>query len=157
MDPTLFSGISARKCGLPTAIGAGVPEWALFFQSGHGQSKAARAYMAPDRPTFLFGLLPALSPATSRLAARRLRSPVHSLHSLTNRFRCGRHGGCPPHNFLLPCLQLPAQLITRCRKRYTGACGSWRGYCRPHTPGRACAPAHPTRINSLFPVSRPPL
>jgi hypothetical protein len=26
----------------------------LFFQSGHGQSKAARAYMALDSPTFLF-------------------------------------------------------------------------------------------------------
>ena len=54
IDTELFSGISARKGGLSTAIEAGVPEWVLFFQSGHGQSKAARAYMALDSPTFLF-------------------------------------------------------------------------------------------------------
>ena len=54
VDPSLFSGISARKGGISTAIEAGVPEWVLFFQSGHGQSKAARAYMALDSPTFLF-------------------------------------------------------------------------------------------------------
>ena len=49
-----FSGISARKGGLSTAIEAGVPEWVLFMQSGHGQQKAARAYMALDSQTFLF-------------------------------------------------------------------------------------------------------
>ena len=54
IDAAQFSGISARKGGLSTAIEAGVPEWVLFFQSGHGQSKAARAYMALDSPTFLF-------------------------------------------------------------------------------------------------------
>jgi hypothetical protein len=54
VDADMFSGISARKGGLSTAIEAGVPEWVLFFQSGHGQSKAARAYMALDSPTFLF-------------------------------------------------------------------------------------------------------
>ena len=54
VDAAQFSGISARKGGLSTAIEAGVPEWALFVQSGHGQSKAARAYMALDSPTFLF-------------------------------------------------------------------------------------------------------
>ena len=54
VDPSLFSGISARKGCISTAIKAGVPEWGLFFQSGHGQSKAARTYMALDSPTFLF-------------------------------------------------------------------------------------------------------
>ena len=54
VDAEMFSGISARKGGLSTAIEAGVPEWMLFFQSGHGQSKAARAYMALESPTFLF-------------------------------------------------------------------------------------------------------
>ena len=49
-----FSGISARKGGLSTAIEAGVPEWVLFMQSGHGQQKAARAYMALDSPVSLF-------------------------------------------------------------------------------------------------------
>jgi hypothetical protein len=55
IDVELFSGVSARKGGLSTAIEAGVPKWALFFQSGHGQSKAAaRAYMALNSTTFLF-------------------------------------------------------------------------------------------------------
>ena len=42
------------KGGLSTAIKAGVPEWVLFTQSGHGQQKAARAYVALDSPAFLF-------------------------------------------------------------------------------------------------------
>jgi hypothetical protein len=56
IDTNLFSGTSARKGGLSTAVEAGVPEWVLFFQSGHDhwQSKAARSYMALDSPTFLF-------------------------------------------------------------------------------------------------------
>jgi hypothetical protein len=54
VDAAIFSGISARKGGLSTTIEAGVPEWVLFFQSGHGQSKAAHAYMALDSPTFLY-------------------------------------------------------------------------------------------------------
>jgi hypothetical protein len=54
VDPAGFSGISARKGGLSTAIEAGVPEAVLFMQSGHGQSKAARAYMALDSPLLLF-------------------------------------------------------------------------------------------------------
>ena len=49
-----FSGVSARKGGLSTAIEAGVPKWALFFQSGHGQSKAARAYMSLESPEYMF-------------------------------------------------------------------------------------------------------
>ena len=49
-----FSGISARKGGLSTAIEAGVPEPILFMQSGHGQSKAARAYMNLNSPALLF-------------------------------------------------------------------------------------------------------
>ena len=52
--PEAFSGISARKGGLSTAIEAGVPEAVLFMQSGHGQSKAARAYVSLDSPALLF-------------------------------------------------------------------------------------------------------
>ena len=47
-----FSGISARKGGISTAIGAGVDETILYLQSGHGQPLPARAYMhlhAPSR------------------------------------------------------------------------------------------------------------
>ena len=53
-DTTHFSGISARKGGLTTAIEAGVPEHILFMQSGHGQQKAARAYMHLQSPDHLF-------------------------------------------------------------------------------------------------------
>ncbi len=44
-DVQHFSGISARKSGLITAITAGVTEEILFLQSGHSQSRAARHYM----------------------------------------------------------------------------------------------------------------
>jgi hypothetical protein len=44
-DTSRFSGISARKGGLPTAIDAGVSEAGLFLQSGHCQAKAAHNYM----------------------------------------------------------------------------------------------------------------
>ena len=53
-DTTHFSGISARKGGLTTAIEAKVPEYILFMQSGHGQKKAARAYMHLQSPEHLF-------------------------------------------------------------------------------------------------------
>ena len=53
-DTAHFSGISARKGGLTTAIEAGVPEHILFLQSGHGQKKAARAYMHLQSPAHLF-------------------------------------------------------------------------------------------------------
>jgi hypothetical protein len=49
-----FSGISARKGGLTTAISAGVTEEILFLQSGHGQSRAARNYMHLQDPDRLF-------------------------------------------------------------------------------------------------------
>ena len=49
-----FSGISARKGGLTTAISAGVPEEIVFLQSGHGQRRAARAYMHLQDPALLF-------------------------------------------------------------------------------------------------------
>jgi len=45
-----FSGVSARKGGISTAIDAGVPEAILFLQSGHGQAKAARNYMQLGDP-----------------------------------------------------------------------------------------------------------
>ena len=43
-DPSRFSGISARKGGISTAVEAGVEENILFLQSGHGPARAARAY-----------------------------------------------------------------------------------------------------------------
>ena len=45
-----FSGVSARKGGISTAIDAGVSEAILFLQSGHGQAKAARNYMQLGDP-----------------------------------------------------------------------------------------------------------
>ena len=54
VSPIGFSGISARKGGLSTAIEAGVPEAVLFMRSGHGQSKAARAYVDLGSPALLF-------------------------------------------------------------------------------------------------------
>jgi hypothetical protein len=51
-DPERFSGISARKGGLSTAISAGVDEVVLYLQSGHGPERAARRYMqllGPER------------------------------------------------------------------------------------------------------------
>jgi hypothetical protein len=38
-DSTRFSGISARKGGISTAIEAGVDEAILYLQSGHGQAR----------------------------------------------------------------------------------------------------------------------
>ena len=48
-----FSGISARKGGLSTAIQAGVEEVVLYLQSGHGLERAARRYMQLLDPTRL--------------------------------------------------------------------------------------------------------
>lgn len=53
-DTTLFSGISARKGGLSTAIEAGVPESILWMQSGHAQDAAARRYVALQSPALLY-------------------------------------------------------------------------------------------------------
>ena len=53
-DVSHFSGISARKGGLTTAISAGVSEEILFLQSGHGQARAARNYMHLQDPDRLF-------------------------------------------------------------------------------------------------------
>ena len=53
-DASRFSGISARKGGLTTAITAGVTEEILFLLSGHGQSRAARHYMHLQDPARLF-------------------------------------------------------------------------------------------------------
>ncbi len=53
-DANRFSGISARKGDISTAIetGPGVDEAILHLQSGHGQAPPARVYMhltSPDR------------------------------------------------------------------------------------------------------------
>jgi hypothetical protein len=53
-DESRFSGISARKCGLTTAVTARVLEEILFLQSGHGQTRAARNYMHLQRLHCLF-------------------------------------------------------------------------------------------------------
>ena len=49
-----FSGISARKGGISTAIEAKVEEAILYLQSGHGQEKSARRYMHLRDPSRLF-------------------------------------------------------------------------------------------------------
>ena len=54
LDTSLFSGISARKGGLSTAIEAGVPEAILWMQSGHAQDLAARRYVALQSPALLY-------------------------------------------------------------------------------------------------------
>jgi hypothetical protein len=51
--PRHFSGISARKGGISTAIEAGVGEDILYLQSGHGVSKAGRPYMHIRDPAWL--------------------------------------------------------------------------------------------------------
>ncbi len=53
-DTLLCSGISARRCGLSTAIGEGVSEAILWMQSGHAQDLAARRYVALCNPKLLY-------------------------------------------------------------------------------------------------------
>jgi hypothetical protein len=53
-NTALFSGISARRGGLSTAIEAGVPEAILWMQSGHAQDVAARRYVQLGSPNLLF-------------------------------------------------------------------------------------------------------
>jgi hypothetical protein len=74
-DSNRFSGISARKGCISTAIEAGVDETILYLQSRHGQSLPARAYMHLTSPdSFLelfeaFGLCLACAVEHSSLAA----------------------------------------------------------------------------------------
>ena len=53
-DPARYSGVSARKGGLSTAVEAGVEEVILYLQSGHGLPRAARTYMHLQNPRRLF-------------------------------------------------------------------------------------------------------
>ena len=53
-NTALFSGISARRGGLSTAIEAGVPEAILWMQSGHAQDVAARRYVQLRSPNLLY-------------------------------------------------------------------------------------------------------
>ena len=53
-DTTQFSGISAHKGGLSTAIEGGVPEPILWMQSGHAQDVAARRYIQLNSPALLY-------------------------------------------------------------------------------------------------------
>ena len=50
----LFSGISARRGGISTAIEKGVPEHILWMQSGHAQDSAARRYVRLGSPARLY-------------------------------------------------------------------------------------------------------
>ena len=49
-----FSGISARKGCLSTAIEPGVPEAILWMQSGNSQDVAARRYVALNSSALLY-------------------------------------------------------------------------------------------------------
>jgi hypothetical protein len=49
-DSTRFSGISARKGSISTAIKARVDEAILYLQSGHCQALPTRAYMHLTSP-----------------------------------------------------------------------------------------------------------
>ena len=53
-NTTGFSGISARRGGLFTAIEGGVPEAILWMQGGHSQDLAARRYVSLDSPALLY-------------------------------------------------------------------------------------------------------
>ena len=53
-NTALFSGISARRGGLSTAVEAGVPEAILWMQSGHVQDVAARRYIKLGSPKLLY-------------------------------------------------------------------------------------------------------
>ena len=53
-DTSLFSGISARRGGLSTAIEAGVPEAILWMQSGHAADISARRYVSLRSPKLLY-------------------------------------------------------------------------------------------------------
>ena len=54
VDTSNFTGVSARRGGLSTAIEAGVPEVILWMQSGHAQSRAARRYVTLNSPSLLY-------------------------------------------------------------------------------------------------------
>ena len=49
-----FSGISARRGGVSTAIEAGVPESVSWMQSGHAQDVEARSYVSLNSPALLY-------------------------------------------------------------------------------------------------------
>ncbi len=53
-NTALFSGISARRCGLSTAIEAGVPVAILWMQSGYSQDVAAWRYIQMGSPKLLY-------------------------------------------------------------------------------------------------------
>ncbi len=61
-DTSLFSGTSARRGGLSTAIEAGVPEAILWMQSGHAQDLAARRYVELCSPKLLYRTWEAFGP-----------------------------------------------------------------------------------------------
>ena len=68
-DSSRFSGVSARKGGISTAIEARVDETILYLQSGHGAALPARAYMQIASPASrdVRGLRPLTGRGTSKL------------------------------------------------------------------------------------------
>lgn len=54
VDNAAFTGVSARRGGISTAIEAGVPEVVLWMQSGHAQTRAARRYITLNSPALLY-------------------------------------------------------------------------------------------------------
>ena len=53
-DTSLFSGSSARRGGLSTAIEKGVPEHVPWMQSGHAQDAAAQRHVKLCSPALLY-------------------------------------------------------------------------------------------------------
>ena len=60
-DTSLFSGISARRGGLSSAIEAGVQEYILWMQKRHTQEMAARRYVQLGSPVLLCKTLAAFN------------------------------------------------------------------------------------------------
>ena len=71
-DASLFSGISARRGGLSTAIEAGVPEHILWMQSSHAQDVAARRYVQLGSPALLYDTWAAFDLCTTPYATPAL-------------------------------------------------------------------------------------
>jgi hypothetical protein len=54
LDPKRFTGVSARKGGISTALDGGVNEAVIYLQSGHGSHSAGRDYMAVSNVALLY-------------------------------------------------------------------------------------------------------
>ena len=54
LDPKRFTGVSARKGGISTALGEGVQEAIIYLQSGHGSHTSGRDYMTVTNLALLY-------------------------------------------------------------------------------------------------------